>query len=46
MTFRMASIEVPDYRKDGEGEARGDDARLISRRGPVFSEMMDGLSRH
>jgi hypothetical protein len=39
MTFRMASIEVLDYRKDGEVEARGDDARLISRRGPIFSEM-------
>ena len=42
MTFRMASIEVPDYRKDGEVEARGDDERLIARRGPIFSEMMDG----
>jgi len=27
MTFRMASIEVLDYRKDGEVEARRDDAR-------------------
>jgi hypothetical protein len=46
MTFRMASIEVLDYRKDGEVEARGDDARLISRRGPIFSEMTDRLSRY
>jgi hypothetical protein len=36
MTFRMASIEVLDYRKDGEVEARGDDARLISGGGAIF----------
>jgi hypothetical protein len=32
----MASIEVLDYRKDGEVEARGDDARLISGGGAIF----------
>jgi hypothetical protein len=35
-TFRMASIEVLDYRKDGEVEARRVTGANITERWPIF----------